>query len=234
MATYGSCCGEGLLTRGPESATWQKVNGHATMEHIRNGLATEATKAGNDAADNYATRGISEHQQQAVNLAKWLTSRQDRYLAFMERIHKVIIAVLVKEKDERTKAEAAKAFVMGYDPEKYEFVTCKLPEDDPQGQTISLEMVPPVTGIHSYMKQQPLYQCIHRFLKESRWTTLRQDDEESGCTWLELFIHFDTLGWRTENAAFTTDHAADKRARARREKAKPSNWRKGRRKLTPA
>ena len=144
----------------------------------------------------------------------------------MELVQKLILAVLKKEKEERAKADAAKAFVMGYDPSKHEFVTCRLPEEEMQSQAFKLDMVPPVKGTHSYMKQQLLYQCIHRFMQESQWTTLRHDDEQSGCTWLELFIQFDTLGWRSENAAFTVDHAADNRAKVRKSKSRNLIWRR--------
>lgn len=59
---------EALLTRGPHAVTWVKVKGHAKAEHIKAGIATQAGKEGNDWADYYATRGISEHDHVAV---KW-------------------------------------------------------------------------------------------------------------------------------------------------------------------
>lgn len=77
---------EGLLSRGPDSVTWQKVKGHAKGEHIARGEATEETKNGNVWADHYATKGITLHDGQAVQLAKWLQQRHKGYAAFVARV----------------------------------------------------------------------------------------------------------------------------------------------------
>lgn len=136
---------------------WQKVKGHATEEHIRNGIATEETKRGNDSADLYAPRGILEHQEQAVNLAKWLKDRQERYAKLVARIKIMFVAVPKKEKEERAKSKAEQSFAMGYDRSKHEYVTRRLPEVEQQAeQLVKLDLVPPVKGTHSYMKQQRL------------------------------------------------------------------------------
>ena len=76
---------EGLLMRGQQIVTWEKVKGHATAKHIEQGLATEETKHGNDWADHYATKGIEQHQHGATHLAKWLASRQKVRLNSWER-----------------------------------------------------------------------------------------------------------------------------------------------------
>lgn len=92
---------EGLLTRGPQTVTWEKAKGHATARHIEQGLATEETKDGNDWADHYATKGIEQHQHVAAHLAKWLASRQKDYTKFMGKVQAIIVAVLKKEKEEQ-------------------------------------------------------------------------------------------------------------------------------------
>ena len=43
---------------------------------------------------------------------------------------------------------------------------------------------------------------------------------------MELFIQFDALGWRSERAAFATDHAADERAKVRTSEATILKWRR--------
>ena len=89
---------EGLLTRGPQTVTWEKVKGHATAKHIEQGLATEETKDGNDWADHCATKGIEQHQHGATQLAKWLASRQKDYAKLMGKVQAIIVAVLQKRK----------------------------------------------------------------------------------------------------------------------------------------
>ena len=52
---------EGLLARGPRTIAIRKVKGHATMQHVADGVATLEEKVGNDTADLYAGQGIREH-----------------------------------------------------------------------------------------------------------------------------------------------------------------------------
>ena len=89
---------EALLTRGPQSVTWEKVKGHATSKHIEMGRAIAETKEGNDWVDHYATKGTEQHQEGATQLAKWLASRQNDYAKFMAKIQTIIVAVLKKKK----------------------------------------------------------------------------------------------------------------------------------------
>lgn len=41
-----------------------------------------------------------------------------------------------------------------------------------------------------------------------------------GCSWLDIFIHFDALGWEQHGAEYHTDPAASKSASSRKTKAK--------------
>lgn len=79
------------------------------------------------------------------------------------------------------------------------------------------------------MQHQGLYECIHRFLDQSRWISVVGDGNNGGCTWLELFAMFDGEGWRTNNAQYHLDRRAEKRAKTRAAKVKAAR----RRKATP-
>ena len=78
-------------------------------------------------ADHYATMGIKQHQLAAVKTAKWLKGRQQDYAKLMERIQKVIVAVLKSKKEERKRRQALQTALKGYDDTKCEMVTCSLP-----------------------------------------------------------------------------------------------------------
>ena len=47
-----------ILAKGPHALDFQKVKGHATLEHIQAGLSTYEHKHGNDAADKAAEEAI--------------------------------------------------------------------------------------------------------------------------------------------------------------------------------
>ena len=101
---------EALLTRGPHNVTWEKAKGHATAKHIEMGLATAETKDGNDWADHYATKGTQQHQDGAIQLAKWLARRQNDYAKFMAKIQASIVAVLKKMKKKESTRTKSKKF----------------------------------------------------------------------------------------------------------------------------
>ena len=194
--------------------------------YIEQGLAMEETKDGNDWADHYATKGIEQHQQGATQLAKWLASRQKDYAKFMGKVQKIIVAVLKKEKEERGHKEEIQKTLLGYDPQKQAKVTCRLPPQQPgddDTNTFQLELIPPVTSTHAYANQQKLYRCIHKFLNQGRWYKPDENRNTSGTTWLELFIQFDTLGWREQGADYTRNPDESKRAKARNAKMKKLN-----------
>ena len=63
---------QAVLERGPDAQKVSKVKGHATQQHIDEGLATAEQKEGNDWADTYADKGAMQHEPVAVKLAKWV------------------------------------------------------------------------------------------------------------------------------------------------------------------
>ena len=78
-----------------------RVEGHATAEDVGNQLATQRDKQGNDEADDCDTKGVDS--MGLKNATMWLARRHEAYTGLMKRIHIMIIKVLQKEKDVRTK-----------------------------------------------------------------------------------------------------------------------------------
>ena len=141
----------------------------------------------------------------------------------MAKVQAIIIAVLKKEKEERERKDQIQKALLGYDPQKQARVTCRLPpqqHEDHDSTTFQPDLAPPVTGTHAYGSQQKLYLCIHKFLNQAQWNRPDESRNESGTTWLELFIQFDIGGWRESGADYHKDPAETKRARARNAKNK--------------
>ena len=190
------------------------------------GIATPKDKCGNDEGDNCATKGVVSIG--LANATKWLSIRHNGYKALLERIHVMIIKVLQTEKDVKTARIAAKKFVAGYDETKFVKTdgSIKGPEMF-QGPAKRLNLKPPVVGHHRLSNDQELYEDASKFLSDLSWRTPDEETRASGTTWLELFILFDTTGYRRKGGRTKKD--ADAAERAERRKARNKHQRKGNR-----
>ena len=92
--------------RVPKAHCITKVKGHATVEDVANGRATQRDKAGNDEADDCATNGVNS--MDLTNVTMWLARRHEAYKGLMKRIHIMIIRVLQQEKEMRTRESGGK------------------------------------------------------------------------------------------------------------------------------
>ena len=54
-----------------------------------------------------------------VKLGKWLEARQKKNKKLMNRVHKIIVAVTLAEKDERKKIHSIQKIALGYDTLKW-------------------------------------------------------------------------------------------------------------------
>ena len=105
------------LIRGPKAHFITNVKGHATAEDVGKQLATQRDKDGDDEADDCATRGVES--MGLTNVTMWLARMHEAYIGLMGRIHIMIIKVLQKEKEARTKRAEERTFVNGYDDAKF-------------------------------------------------------------------------------------------------------------------
>ena len=74
---------------------------------------------------------------------------------------------------------------------------------------------------------QELYEDASKFLSGLSWRTPTEDTRASGTTWLELFVLFDTTGYRRKEGR--TNKNVDVAKRTEKRKAKDKHQRKGRR-----
>ena len=209
---------QAVLKRGSSNQRLRKVKGHATEEDVEKGVATREDKVGNDNSDTLADKGAQEVQGAGlVKLAGWIASRHDRYAKFIRRVQKLIVGVLMVEKEERAKKKGVAAATIGYDPEKWLKSNATIRTEDAQDTTyVKLKMPPAIRGHHRFSDCQGLYQSIHDFIHQREWAHAHPVTPHSGTTWLELFVLFDTGGYRTINAQHIPNPDALERARERR------------------
>ena len=137
----------------------------------------------------------------------------------------MIIKVLQKEKELRKKIAEERNYVAGYDEAK--FVKTEgniIAQVSFQGPSRKLKLQPPAKGNHRLTKFQVMYEDVSSFLKDQWWRTPTDETKASGATWLELFILFDTLGYRRK-AGRTREHAGSAE-RAGKRKARNKHQRK--------
>ena len=140
-----------------------------------------------------------------------------KYAKFIRRVHKFITAVLIAEKEERAKRKKVVAATLGYDPEKWIKNNAKIRSEDTSGTTYqNLKMSPPTKGRHRFSHCQQIYENIHSFLHQREWAHAHPKSTHSGITWLELFVLFDTGGYRSNGAQHIRDREALRRASARK------------------
>ena len=206
-----------ILQRGACNQKIRKVKGHATKEDVEQGRSTIADRHGNDKADKNADEGAEMvYGGGLVKLGQWLAERHSRYVCFMRRVQKMIVAVTSAEKDARKKAHECNKAVLGYDPTKWLKTDAKIRRKGEEQYTyIKLKMPPPAIGVHRYTYCRNLYRDIHKFLANRSWAPTDEESTISGVTWLELFVLFDTSGARTNKGDHIKDPKAKKRADAR-------------------
>ena len=66
---------EVIKQKGHLAVKLTKVKGHATEEHIKEGISKQRDKEGNDYADQNADRGVNDHEYEAVVTSRMLAKR---------------------------------------------------------------------------------------------------------------------------------------------------------------
>ena len=85
----------------------RKVKGHATEKDIENGISNREDKESNDYSDKLADKGVEAIAGIGlVKLGKWLEARQQKYKTLINRVHRMIVAVTLAEKEESKKTHS--------------------------------------------------------------------------------------------------------------------------------
>ena len=185
-----------VRARGAENQRLRKVKGHATTEDVKQGKSTIKDQEGNDRSDKNADAGVRKVGGAGlVRLGKWLADRHQKYMTFMARVQKVMAAVTIAEKQERTKRKASQKQTLGYDPDVWMHTDPRIRNDDEEGCVFQkLDLPTPLRGKHRFSHVAHMYKDIHKFLASRQWARAPLDTGTAGVTWLELFILYDATG----------------------------------------
>ena len=139
----------------------------------------------------------------------------------MIRAQRFIAAVISAEKEERVKAKKVDKITLGYDPEKWIKRDAEIRNEDRLSTDyVKIDLPPPHKGKHRFTSCQRMYEEVHVFLGQRKWAYAHPESNASGVTWAELFILFDTGGYRTIEGQHIKDKAAAERAVQRKAKEK--------------
>ena len=168
--------------------TW--VKGHATEDHIAQGVTTRAHKIGNDAADQVADAGTDLHGTDLCKIACWLYHRSVAYTNFMKCVsHHIIEAYLIHrvlvERIARAETAAAERIDkrITYRPLSY----------GSRSHGYKLQPSCSLANFKSYVQANPKSTSVQDFLCE-----LSVCDISHNCprpiTWIELYILYRLRG----------------------------------------
>ncbi len=186
------------IERGWESVKLTKVKGHAKEDQVRSGQILLKDKEGNDKADEAAKDAISHHGEGIVKAANWYTGRHILYTRLIKDIHTHLIEGTILRKkllQENQAKETNKIWIFREDERKTKWANYQqVAPPDPSKfvwQKLQLARTPSVTKKRK-AKVSPSLSEVGKFLQEIE---LREPQEnEFGCTWLEMFLLFRKLG----------------------------------------
>ena len=188
-------CWQAMVTRGPHSARFTWVKGHATANDIEKGISNAILKYGNDQSDRAATEGTAAHQPGMLALCRWTATKHANYVEFMHRIHRFIVKMCKAEK--RARSELQPKDLNGKLVVTKMNITKPLYYDDTHNEiTIELNECP--KGTHQFSYCQEKLETIHQFIRNLKWSVPKEDTGERsthGISWIELLVMYEMLGY---------------------------------------
>ena len=169
-------------------ASWFK--GHATEDSIAKGVATLASKAGNDRADGLAEKGVGMHDYGIQELAKCYLHRQAFYIIIMQKLHALYVAVHKADTEKREAMARRNVFVLGG---KGVSIAVAVPLHLPYGEAElgrTLDLVNPLASCNR-SEHSPFFQ-IWSFLFSRQFVPT--SPTQQGISWLELLAMFELCG----------------------------------------
>ena len=142
-----------------------------------------------------------------------MEARQKDYREIINRVHKMIAAVTIAEKEERKRIHTIQNTILGYDVLKWVKADAIVRDESHlEVDYREVKLMTPTKGNHRFAQCQKLYEDVHSFLKERKWAFAQTESEAGGTTWIELFILFDITGSRSQKGQHRTNPVATRRA----------------------
>ena len=164
------------------------VKGHATDEHIANGITTLNDKEGNFKADQSADVGVGLHGENLVKIIGYFHDKYQKYVNFMKDVsHHIIDAYIIhrqlKEKDDSILAEQERVNKhVSYKPLSY--------LDDNKYEEISNHAN--INNYKQFHKKNPKAKTVQKFLSNLKVTN---DQGYRPTTWIEIYVLYRLRGY---------------------------------------
>ena len=102
----------------------------------------------------------------------------------MKRVHTLLAAVTLEEKEMRKHKHTIDKAILGFDPKTHVRANARIrPREHLNRTAVSLDLAPPAIGIHRHSQQQKLYEDIHHLLNQWRWIPIAggEGNEQVSC-----------------------------------------------------
>ena len=184
--------------------TW--VKGHATDQHVQDGITTEEHKIGNKVADEVADLGTALHGEDFVKVAKRMSNRHHWYLQLMLKISKHTIEAykihrILTEYQEEIDGKVEKE----QENKRVSYIPLIYPNES---ETRNVDNYATIYDYSNYTKCNNCAHNIEHFLANIQVKETGQS--ERGITWVELYVIYRLRG---NPAPYTTNErkAANKK-----------------------
>ena len=152
MVICGSLRGKPSTPEARPFRSYAKSKAMPLGKTSRTAKATGTINTGTMLRKKNADKGVALNNGSGlVKLGSWLAGKHEEYIKPMERIQKVIAAVMIAEKQERTKRRQVDKATLGYDPKLWIKANAHIGNSDESHVDFqSIKLPPPVHGKHRF------------------------------------------------------------------------------------
>ena len=167
------------------------VKGHATSQHVEQGVTTDANRKGNHKADEAAEAGNQIHGAELIRVANFMHLRLNQYQTFF---NKVVVHIteaylihrkLIDDKEAIDKAKRDKDVDNGKVNHKALQYAC-------EDRAKNFKLTAPLTQFQDYVSQNHKAQDVNSFLVNLKYLPAGEDLRP--ITWLEMYILYRCRG----------------------------------------
>ncbi len=181
-----------IRSKNPKSIAISKVKGHATDQHVLDGLSTPLHKQGNDAGDEIATDALQFFGAGFLSLTNLCATRLTEYACFMAALTRMLVDIYKTDRDLRARIQSQQIAIGRGPKQLHSIPTFALAYADPAvARPVGLYPYSYVPRAHCHASEL-CYRQVWSFLAILRVCPVISP--QSGVTWIELLIIFNMLG----------------------------------------
>jgi ribonuclease HI len=169
--------------KGPASIKITWVKGHATEQHVQEGITTEAKRAGNNEADTMADKGTKLHGENVTYFADSFSNRHKWYSLLYFKITKHITEAYMIHRELTRIREAKLLESTGSDSTQVTYTPLWYPDASNSSSFIFQACI---TQHAKTTKANPRIKNIQDFMQQL--DIVKIGEGQRGITWIELYI----------------------------------------------